>query len=62
MENAGRGPGVTGSWSVENTGSGGKHGVWKTRALVENTGSGGKHGVSVKNTESKCKTQGNHFA
>ena len=36
-----RGAGVrgTGSRSVENTGSGGKHGVWKTRGL------GGKHGV-----------------
>ena len=53
----GRGPGVrgtgsqgtgsrsTGSWGVENTESGGKHGVWKTRSLVESTGSGGKHGV-----------------
>ena len=48
----GRGPGVrdtgsrgTGSWDVENTGSGGKHGVWKLRGVVENTGSGGKHGV-----------------
>ena len=30
---------------VENTGSGGKHGAWKTRGLVENTGSDGKHGV-----------------
>ena len=29
---------------------------------VENTGPGGKHGVSVENTGSKCKTQGNHCA
>ena len=48
---------------MENTGSGGKHGVWKTRGLVENTGSqwktrglvantgsDGKRGVSVENT------------
>ena len=47
----------TGSRVVENTGSGGKHGVWKTRGLVENSGSGGKHRVSVENTGSKCKTQ-----
>ena len=37
---------------VENTGSGGKHGVWKTRG-EENTGSGGKHGVSVENKGSR---------
>ena len=44
---------------MENTGSGGKHGVWKTRGLVvESSGSGGKHGVSVENTGSKCKTRG----
>ena len=36
---------------VENTGSGGKHGVWKTRGLVESTGSGG-------NTGSQWKTRG----
>ena len=71
MENAGpgsrgRGPGVRGPgvWKtrglVENTGSGGKHGVWKTRGM-ENTGSGGKHGVSVENTGSKYKTRGNHY-
>ena len=53
----GRDPGVRGTGSrgmgprgVENTGSGGKHGAWKTRGLEENTGcgntgSGGKHGV-----------------
>ena len=51
----------TGSRGVENTGCG-KHGVWwKTWGLVENTGSGGNHGVSVENTGSKCKTQGNHY-
>ena len=61
MENAGPGSRGTGSRGVENTGSGGKHGVWKTRGLVENTGSGGKHGVSVENTGSKCKTQQNHY-
>ena len=65
MENAGpgsRGTGSRGTWSrgVENTGSGGKHGVWKTRGM-ENTGSGGKHGVSVENTGSKYKTRGNHY-
>ena len=61
MENAGpgsRGVENTGKTRVlvENTGSGGKHRVWKTRG-VENTGSGGKkrgvsrkHGVKVKNT------------
>ena len=42
----GRGPGVRG------TGSRG----------LENMGSGGKHGVSVENTGSKCKTQGNQCA
>ena len=50
----GRGPGVrgTGFRGVENTGSGGKHGVWwKTRGLS------GKHGFLVK----KTKTRGNHF-
>ena len=45
MENAGPGSRGTGSRGVENTGSGGKHGVWKTWGLMENTGSGGKHGV-----------------
>ena len=57
MENPGPGSrgvkntGKTGGL-VENTGSGGKHRVWKTRG-VENTGSGGKHGVSVENMGSK---------
>ena len=39
-----------GSRGVENTGSGGKHGVWgKTRGLVENTGSQWKtQGLSAK--------------
>ena len=48
----GRGPGVWKTRGVENTGSGGKHGVWekagvwwKARGLVENTGSGEKYGV-----------------
>jgi len=41
-----RGPGVWKMRGVENTGSGGKRGVWwKTRGLVENAGSGGKRGV-----------------
>ena len=48
MENAGPGSRGTGSQGVENMGSVGKHGVWKTRGLVENTGS-------------KCKTRGNHY-
>ena len=62
MENAGPGSRGTGSRGVENTGSGGKHGVWrKTRGRVENTGSGGKHGVSVENTGSKGKTQRNQY-
>ena len=38
----------TGS-SGKKTGSGGKHGAFKTRALVGKTGSGRKHGVSVEN-------------
>ena len=39
MENAGPGSRGTGSRGVENTGSGGKHGLWwKTRGLS------GKHG------------------
>ena len=48
---------------VENTGSGGKHGAWKTQGLVENTGCG-KHGVwwktrgVVEKTGSTWKTQG----
>ena len=29
----------------ENTGSGGKHGVWKRRGVVEKTGCSGKDGV-----------------
>ena len=47
MENAGPGYGVPGPGvrGVENAGSGGKRGVWKTRGLVENAGSGGKRGV-----------------
>ena len=45
MENAGPGFRGTGSRGVENTGSGGKHGVWKTRGVVEKTGCGGKDGV-----------------
>ena len=62
MENAGprsrgTGHGVSG-YRVPGCG---KHGVRKTRGLVENTGSGGKHGVSVENTESNCKTPGNHY-
>ena len=32
-------PGVWKTRGVENTGSGEKHAVWKTRGLVENTGS-----------------------
>ena len=40
MENAGQG-----SRRVENAGSAGKRGVWKTRGLVEKAGSGGKGGV-----------------
>ena len=42
-----RGPGVWKTWGlVENTGSGGKHGVWwKTPGMVENTCLRGKHGV-----------------
>ena len=51
------GCGKQGLWKtlgVENTGSGGKHGVcWKTRGLVENSGPGAKHEVSVENTRSK---------
>ena len=45
MENAGPGSRGTGSRGVENTGSVGKRGAWKTRGQMENTGSGGKHGV-----------------
>ena len=45
-----RGPGMWKTRGVENTGSGGKHGV-----------RGGKHGVSVENTGSKCKTQRKHY-
>ena len=65
MENAGPGCGVSGSWSVENAGSGGKRGVWwKTRGPVENAGFGGKRGVRwktrglVENAWSVWRTQG----
>ena len=49
MENAGPGSRGTGFRGVENTVSGVKHGVWKTRGLVENTGSQWKtRGLSAK--------------
>jgi len=49
----------TGSWGVENAGSGGKHGVWwKTRGPVENAGSGGKRGVWWKMRGLIWKTRG----
>ena len=47
MENAGPGSRGTGSRDVENTGSGEKQGVWKTRGLVENTGLSAKHSGTI---------------
>jgi len=45
VENGGPESRGTGSRVVENAGSGGKGGVWKTRGLVENAGSRGKRVV-----------------
>jgi len=56
-----------GSRGVENAGSGGKRGVWKTHGLVENAGSVGKRGVwwktpgLVENAGSKWETRGTSF-
>ena len=67
MENAGPESRGTGSRVVENAGSGGKRGVWKTRGLVENAGSSGKRRVSwktrgmVENAGPKWKTRGITF-